>query len=79
MEADNETSFPLSVSVTLIHGRPFKKPAPSPSQISTGTGDQISPGANRQGFATGARVVGGLDALLQKGNDALLYRLIQFR
>ncbi|WP_020485175.1 hypothetical protein [Methylomonas sp. MK1] len=49
MEADNETSFPLSVSVTLIHGRPFKKPAPSPSQISTGTGDQISPGANKIG------------------------------
>lgn len=31
-----------------------------------------------QGFATGARVVCGLDALLQKGNDALLYRLVQF-
>jgi hypothetical protein len=49
MEADNETSFPLSVSVKLIHSRPLKKPAPSPSQISTGTGNQISPGANMSG------------------------------
>jgi hypothetical protein len=47
METDNDTSFPLSVSVTLIHSRPLKKPALSPSQISTGTGNQISPGANR--------------------------------
>lgn len=46
METDNETTFRLSVSVTLIHSWPLKKPAPSPGQISTGTGGQFSPGGN---------------------------------